>query len=243
MRTVGFNKVIVNKKTTIIIGILIGIIAFLTIYGTIPLNVTNDSWIMSGYNEGDIIQHYAGWTEYRSSDWAFPIGLAKNMALGDGTVITYTDSIPWVAIFCKIFSKALPKTFQYFGIYTLLCYALQGIAGALLLDRKTKNPILIVLGTILFCFSPILMERAFRHTALGSQWLILFAIYYYLEIRNRLIEETKIEHPAAFCILGILAIGIHPYFLPMVMIFSLLICTELIRKGKTKVGLTLDNLL
>lgn len=226
-----------NKRATIGLGAIIGIFAFLLIYGMTPLDVTNDNWIMSGYNEGDIIQHYAGWVEYRASDWAFPIGLATNMAYGDGTVITYTDSIPWVAIVSKIFSNILPDTFQYFGVYTLCCFILQGIAAALLMLRKTDNPIFIFLGTIPFCFSPIFLERAFRHTALGSQWLILFSIYYYLEIRRKIADGVKVRYPVAFCILGVLAIGIHPYFLPMVMIFVLLICLELCKSKGMRQGI------
>lgn len=34
---------------------LIGLLTFIIIYGLTPLNVTNDSWIMAGYDEKDII--------------------------------------------------------------------------------------------------------------------------------------------------------------------------------------------
>ena len=117
---VYMEKKISSKQFAVVLGGIIGIIAFLVIYGITPLDVTNDRWIMAGYNENDIIQHYAGWVAYRTSEWTFPIGIASNMAWGDGTVISYTDSIPWIAVICKIFTKVLPETFQYFGIYTLL---------------------------------------------------------------------------------------------------------------------------
>ena len=58
------------------------------------------------------------------------------MAYGDGTYITYTDSIPYVAIICKLFAGILPETFQYFGWFTLGCFALQGIGAGLLIMRK-----------------------------------------------------------------------------------------------------------
>ena len=45
-------------------GIVIGLFAFWIIYGFGPLDVTNDRWIMSGYDESDIIQHYAGWVAF-----------------------------------------------------------------------------------------------------------------------------------------------------------------------------------
>ena len=118
-----------EKWTRLIIPCLLGGALFIIIYGLTPLNVQNDSWIMAGYDETDIIQHYSGWIAFRNSEWAFPIGLAGDMACEDGTYISYTDSIPWVAIIFKLIRGILPDTFQYFGIYTLLCYILQGVAA------------------------------------------------------------------------------------------------------------------
>lgn len=76
-------------------------------------------------------------------------------------------------------------------------------------------------------FSPVLMQRAFLHTALGSQWLILFSMYAYLKFHDR---QCK-NFPAAFSILALLAVGIHPYFLPLVLAFSFLsLLSSLYRK-------------
>lgn len=208
----------INILKSEIIAAFIGIIVFVIIYGITPVNPRNDSWIMAGYDETDIIQHYAGWLAYRNSDWKFPIGLADKMAVGDGTMISYTDSIPWVAIFFKLFRNILPRTFQYFGLYTLFCYMLQGIASFKIIYYKTKDRWYSLLGVVLFCFSPILMERAFRHTALGSHWLILFSILLYLKHWEQKSKMTYVY----FLLLEILAIGIHPYFLPMIACFSLL---------------------
>ena len=62
------------------------------------------------------------------------------------------------------------------------------------------------------------MERALRHTSLSSQWLILFALYAYLKFRDRQCRGF----PVSFAILALLAVGIHPYFLPLILVFSLL---------------------
>lgn len=222
---------IVRKKCGIV-GILgaalIGVAAFLLLYGTTPLHVTNDAWIMAGYDETDIIQHYSGWLAFRNSDWTFPLGMASDMAVGDGTCISYTDSIPWAAILCKVFRNVLPETFQYFGWYALLCYVLQGAAAFLLVQRRSRTPWYSLLGTVLFVFAPILMERSLRHTALGSQWLILFAMLVFLWHR----DQPKKVHYAAFLLLLVLAIGIHPYFLPMIAVFLLLTVLEDLREKK-----------
>lgn len=199
-------------------GIAVGIIVFGIIYGYGPLVVTNDRWIMSGYDESDIIQHYAGWVAFRNSAWHFPIGLADTM--GGGTYISFTDSIPWVAIFFKFILQIFhyDGTFQYFGIYALLCYILQATAAGFLIRRVTSSQFLIYASMVLLCFSPILMERSIRHTALGSQWLILFAMYAYLKF----LDGHCRKFPASFGVLALLAVGLHPYFLPLVLVFAFL---------------------
>ncbi|MCQ2519960.1 MAG: DUF6311 domain-containing protein [Lachnospiraceae bacterium] len=212
----------------ILSGFIIGTVVYAIIYGLGPLNVLNDAWIMKGYDEPDLIQHYAGWCAYRYSGWHFPIGLMETM--GGGTIISYTDSIPLVAVFFKIVLGIFRYngTFQYFGIYTLICYILQAIAAGLIVNRKSVNKIIIVLSMIFMDFCPILMERAMRHTALGSQFLILFAIYLLLKGRD---GQYK-KYPWGFYILGMLSVSIHPYFLPLVMIFALIYVVEAAIKKK-----------
>ena len=65
-----------------IVPTLLGTIIFLIIYGFTPLDVTNDAWIMAGYDEADLTQHYAGWVLFRSADWKFPLGMIESMADG-----------------------------------------------------------------------------------------------------------------------------------------------------------------
>lgn len=170
---------------------------------------------MASYDETDILVHYAGWLGFRNSPWTFPLGLASEFG---NTIITYTDSIPWAAILFKPFRNILPETFQYFGVYILLCYILQAVAGYNLIYFKTKDAATSAIGMALLCFSPIMMERAFRHTALASHWLILFAILVWQKHRT----QYRLANYFWFSLLMSLAIGIHPYFLPMVAVFLLL---------------------
>ena len=200
---------------------MIGIVLFLALYGFTPLNVCNDAWIMAGYDESDLIQHYAGWVQYRNSEWSFPLGLISDMAEGTGTMLSFTDSIPLVAIFCKIIEGILPDTFQYFGIYMLLCFILQSIAGYKIVRLRTEDNLWGYLGAIFFTVAPIFLERAFRHTALASHWIALFAFFVYLKSRDDRRNGIK-KYYLSYLWLNVLAVCIHPYFLPMVMIFALL---------------------
>lgn len=210
-----------------LLGAAAGIAVFLWVYGTAPLHTGWDNWILQGYDEWDVQQHYAGWLLFRNAHWSFPLGMADTIAVPDGTVISYTDSLPWVSIFFKLLRGVLPAAFQWFGWYTLGCFALQGAAGALLCARcfpgwKQKSAVGL-LGGALFACLPTLWERAFRHTALASQWLFLFAMYVYLESRCTLHLTGRTPRLRWWLpVLAFVAVGIHPYFLPLVMVCALL---------------------
>ena len=76
-------------------------------------------------------------------------------------------------------AAALGGTFQYFGWFTLVCFALQGGFAALLCGLFAEGLAAPLAGSLVFAASPILLERAFRHTSLGAQWLVLAALYCY----------------------------------------------------------------
>jgi len=201
-----------NNLPIWIFAALLGACSFLLIYGSLPLNVQYDKWIANGYVESDILQHYAGWLSYRGSSWHFPIGFNDYLNVPNGSLISFTDSLPLMSIFFKLFADWLPSTFQFFGWYIFLCFILQGISSALLLSKFTRHKITILLGSALFIFSPIMIERAFRHTALASHFLIIFALNLFFKARR---ENYRLQWP--FLILSALAIMIHPYFVPMVL--------------------------
>lgn len=203
------------------LGALLGIIAFLLVYGVAPLDVTNDSFCRGGYLEKDIQQHYAGWLFYRQSAQAFPLCVTQSINAPDGISIAYTDSIPLMAALCRPIANALGGTFQYFGVFTFLCFALQGGFGALLCGLFVARIPQALLGDLLFITSPILYERAFRHTSLGAQWLVLAALYFYFSARR----EGRFASRGLFAV-NLLAIGIHPYFLPMTYAITLALLLE-----------------
>lgn len=211
-----------DKKTAFFAGAAIGLIIFQRIYGFGCVNATNDAFLINGYLEKDIAQHYAGWMLFRNSDWTFPLGVGKNIAYPYGTAVSYTDSIPIFAVFFKIFRNILPQTFQYFGLFVMLCFMLQGGFGALLGNLFTKDLISAGLVGAIFTLSPVMIERAFRHCALTAHFLILAALYFYFENKSK--EGAKAYIP--FMVINALAIGIHPYFLPFTFGIMFAFCIE-----------------
>lgn len=204
-----------------LLGAALGVAAFLLVYGITPLDVGNDAFCRGGFLEKDIQQHYAGWLFYRQQALAFPLCVTPSINAPHGLSIAYTDSIPLIAALCRPLAAALGGTFQYFGWFTLLCFALQGGFGALLCGLFAPRLPVSLLGSLLFVTSPILYERALRHTSLGAQWLLLAALYLYFSCKRR----GRYASPGLF-LLNILAAGIHPYFVPMTYAITLALLLE-----------------
>ena len=217
MKSVSENR----RKRLFAEGAIIGVAIFLIIYGVATLDVTNDSFCRGGYVEKDIQQHYAGWLFYLDSAESWPLCVTKSAGAPNGISIAYTDSIPLVAAVCRPIAKALGGTFQYFGWFTLICFALQGGFAALLCGLFCESVAGAAIGSVLFVTCPVLIERAFRHTSLGAQWLVLAALYGYFRCRR----ENRCYSAGLFAV-NVLAVGIHPYFLPMTYAVTLALVLE-----------------
>lgn len=201
-----------SKSFIFLLGCIIGAIGFVTIYGVKVLDVTYDAWLMTG---GDLSQHYIGWQFFRQSEWHFPIGLIDGLIYPEKVSIMYMDSIPIFAIFFKVFAPILPSTFQYFGIWGIISFALQGGIASLIIRKFTPNALICAIGSIFFIISPTMIQRMFGHTALAGHWIILLTIYVYLS--KTYFNDLK-RNIIIWCILASLSVTVHIYFLPMVMI-------------------------
>lgn len=123
-REVGMKRTFVNSKYLVCtISALLGAVVFICLYGVKILNPTYVEWL---YNGRDLMQHYLGWEFFRKSDWMFPIGLTDQLSYPSGTSVIFTDSIPIFAVLFKLFSPIMSEKFQYFGIWGILCFILQG---------------------------------------------------------------------------------------------------------------------
>ena len=170
---------------------------------------TYTDWLMA---EGDPSQHYLGWKGYRAGDWQFPLGLTDRLAYPDSTSVIFTDSIPLLAVPFKVLSPILPAEFQYFGLWGIACFVLQGALSARILRRFVSSRLAVVLGSAFFIGAPIMIVRMFGHTALAGQWLLLFALYPLFACE----EYADLRKAVRFAILlGALSASIHVYFLLM----------------------------
>jgi hypothetical protein len=205
-----------KKKDTYlyIVSLLLGALIFIWIYGVNVLNPTYDAWL---YRLVDLSQHYVGWKFYRVGGWSFPIGLIDNLAYPTKTSVIFTDSIPLFAVIFKILSPLLPETFQYFGLWGLMSFVLQGFLAVKILRRLSVGRYQSLAASVFFVISPMVIEKMFRHTALGGHWIILAAIYLFVCHRDEYVNYIKTS--LQWGLVGFLVAGVHLYYLPMCGIF------------------------
>jgi hypothetical protein len=164
---------------------------------------------------GDLSQHYLGWRMFRNSPWYFPIGLMDNIVYPFKESMIYTDSIPLFAVIFKLLSPILPANFQYFGLFGIMCYALQGGVGAILVRKIGGTTLHAILGSIFFILSTTMMQRIYYHTSLAAHFIILLTM---LVCLKKPVANYKTD-TLAWSGLLFLTASIHLYFVPMVMFF------------------------
>ena len=85
-------------------GALLGALVFVVVYGVRVLDPTSVDWILNNPSP-DPSQHYLGWAFFRSSPWRLPyLGANYSVVYPYRTSILFTDSIPLLALLCKLLS-------------------------------------------------------------------------------------------------------------------------------------------
>lgn len=177
----------INIKKEHLINIspaVLGVLAFLFVVGPRVLLPTNIAWLANG----DPSQHFLGWQFFRNSPWQIPVGLNYNFGLDLKNSIVFTDSNPILAFIFKPLSPFLPKVFQYFGFWLLICFILQSWFGWKLATLISKNKLICLLSSGVFLFSPIFLNRLTVHLSLSGHFLVLAALY--LSLRSNQGKRT-----------------------------------------------------
>lgn len=201
-----------NKYIYFIAGALLGAAVFILMFGADIISPVNTNWIFAQHD--DVTQHHVGWVFFRRSPWTFPIGLLEGIAGNEKVSCMYTDSIPLFAVIFKLLSPILPENFQYFGIWGIMCYMLNGGFGALLLTRIKENLFFTSVGSLFYsAFWPTLL-RILHHNSLGAIWLVIIPIILTVD------HDRKYKHRFTPVVLWtvtcVLASLIHLYFIPMI---------------------------
>lgn len=227
----NFNKP--EKKELLFLmltGCIIGILCFALVYGFKIVDVTYNGWLFHG--DMDLRQHYVGFCHYRLSPWRFPVGIIDTLSKPYSMSVVYTDSIPLFAVFFKLFSGVLPESFQYFGLFGLICFSLMGALSPVLIRRFSGSKLLCLSGSLFFILSFPVLHRMFYHTALSAQWIIVLALIIWLY--TDITDKSQLKKICIYwALIGVLSVSIHSYFVFMTGIVLLLqICDGILRTHK-----------
>ena len=167
------------------------------------------NWLLPFWHGNiDSATHYLGWEYFRSAPiLQWPLGRTPNLGPGSGASIAMTDSIPLMAFLFKPFTHWYQGTFQYFGIWTLVCFVLQSIASWKLIGIWVKNQFARSLGCCFFVIAPAFLDRLTFHFALAAHWIILFTLYLFFR------KEFSLR---VWILLGVVSILVQPYLAIMV---------------------------
>lgn len=201
-----------------IVVILITIIFFVLLYGVKVLNPTYTDFLVGDYEIEtgtfggmDSTQHYFGWRAYRDADWQFPIGCYDTLSYPTKNSIIFTDSLPLFAVVFKLFSRFLPETFQYFGLWGFLCFLLQGVMAIRVIRHFTNDKIKLIISSLFFICIPMFLWRMYVHTALDSQWLLLMALEPLFAYKHEKFNYKKTL--IYYFVLAFIAASVHIYIL------------------------------
>lgn len=205
--------------TVAIFSGVIGACIFILIYGVQVLDGTYVDWIRNA--TGDFSQSYYGWSFYRASAWHFPPGLMDSVAYPSLTSIIYIDSVPLFNFIFKVLSPLLPETFQFFGIWGLVCFVLNAALGSCCVYRLTHSPLYSTACSPLFALCTFAIQRLYTHTALAANWVILAGILLVL-----MTFDVPDRRRFVFLWAALFAVGVsvNIYYLPILGIIMVFFC-------------------
>ena len=198
----------IERRSEILWGALaigFGIAAFFAFAGWWVLIPTNISWLEAG----DRPMHTLGWFFFRDGPSGLPPGGNPNLGLELASSIALVDGLPILALPLKLLSGLLPRPFQYWGYWWLICFILQAWFGYRLARALAAPPPIAFLAAAFVVIAPAFLYRLPLHMALAGHWVILAALVLYA----RPVPPRRWMWPL---LAGVTA-AIHAYLLAMVL--------------------------
>jgi hypothetical protein len=197
-------RLVVKTRLFSSLAVFLGLLCFAAITGGRILRPQHLDWLL----QADPATNFIGWHFFRHAPmWQLPLGANPDYGMEIGSSIVFTDSIPLLAFLFKPFDALLPETFQYFGLWIAVCFALQALFAYKLLARFTHEKWLPLIAAAFFVIAPVFLWRLHGHYALFAQWVLLAGLYLYFAPRFSLMRWITL--------LGVTAL-IHAYLLVMV---------------------------
>lgn len=211
MNSLVFEKY--KNVVSVCIPIILSSLSFSFLYGWSVFDPKNNAWLEGGQNQ-DPMQAYVGWEFFRREPWSIPLGANQSFGMLPSNSVVYSDSIPLLAIFFKLFRIFEGTSFQYFGIWLFVVVLMQIFASWSLAGLFTKSLSIKTAFATLLLFSPILLWRTTTHLALSGHFLILLALFLYF----RGVKFDDFSGTRWFILL-VVTLGVHGYLFLMVFVF------------------------
>jgi Family of unknown function (DUF6311) len=168
------------------------------------------------FDNGDIAQHISGWWYYARDSWHFPLLYTERLNHPEGVSIALTDSIPLMALLFKtlltLFPSWFPEHFHYFGWWMGLVFVAQAVSAVMLMRALGAKSVFALIVAIGFALTWPVLHARYHHAALMMQSIIIFALAFYF--LGSLKTWTSNKTSVAFIALSLVALTVHPYFLP-----------------------------
>jgi hypothetical protein len=147
--------------------------------------------------------------------WRLPLFALPQMGYPEGGSVIYNDAIPIGALVSKLLYDLTGRVVNHVGWWVLVSYPLQAVMGVRLVRAMgERTPWRVFCLGLWPLFSlPFLMR--FGHTALTSQFLLLWALALYFEQMSA--KRAFVIEQAALLIVGLL---INPYLWVMTVLLT-----------------------
>jgi hypothetical protein len=178
------KKLLLNNRINFLF-LFVSFACLICVLGFDNISFQSIRWLHDG-NESAIEQ--TAWYFFRNDIWRFPFGNNPNYGDEISTSIVFSDSIPILALFFKLFKSFLPENFQYFSLWYLICFYFQLFFSFKILKKFTNSIPYSLIGSIFFLLAPIFIFRVNWHASVSAQWLLLFTLYLVL---TRKIDNSK----------------------------------------------------
>lgn len=174
----------------------------------IPWEVVNGVGAFWDSAESDRAASVTGYMYFADDSWHWPLGTIATLNLPFGTNVIYSDSIPLLALPMKLLHRLGLPAWNYFGAWLLACYALNGLAMALVLRVAAIRSVPVtILAALLAAAMPMLLHRWY-HFALCGQFALLLGMACYIAVGH---TRQPARAVAVSGLVVVLSATIHAY--------------------------------
>ncbi|MGZ5545284.1 MAG: DUF6311 domain-containing protein [Limisphaerales bacterium] len=125
---------------------------------------------------GDIATEMAGYFHFVNDSWRFPIFIMPNINQPEGSNALFTGGVPLLALIAKIIQRVMGTTPNLFGVWYLLCCALQTHSLFFLMRQITdRRPFLLATASIVAGLTYAFLTRT-GHVSLFCQFFCIYAV-------------------------------------------------------------------